>query len=117
MELFAKRLRAEREQLKQLDSKWTQGYVAGLIDVARPTYTAYENGTKQPPMDTMNKIADLFDVEVDYLYGRTNKPRLETNMSFYGGPEKYSPDEIALMEATLKAYREQKDKLKEDQQK
>ena len=34
-----------------------------------------------------------------------------TNMSFYGGPEAYTADEIAMMEAALKAYREQKKKL------
>lgn len=79
MEVFAKRIRAEREKLKQKDPKWTQDYVASLIDVARPTYTAYENGTKQPPMDTINKLADLFLVNTDYLLGRTDSPKKETS--------------------------------------
>lgn len=30
----------------------------------------------------------------------------ETSMSFFGGPEKYSEDEIAEMEAALERYRE-----------
>jgi len=32
-------------------------------------------------------------------------------MSFYGGPEAYTEDEIEVMEAALKAYREQKEKF------
>lgn len=80
MEVFAKRIRAEREKLKQKDPKWTQDYVASLIDVARPTYTAYENGTKQPPMDTINKLADLFLVNTDYLLGRTDSPIKEPSV-------------------------------------
>lgn len=72
MDIFAKRLRYLREQKKKDDSKFTQGYVADLIGVARSTYTAYENGTKQPPLETINKIADLFGVSFDYLTGRTN---------------------------------------------
>lgn len=71
MHIFAKRLKETRERLKRKDNKWTQEYVADLIDVARSTYTAYENGTKQPPIDTLNKIADLFDVDINYLLGRT----------------------------------------------
>ncbi|KQL45211.1 hypothetical protein AN963_20870 [Brevibacillus choshinensis] len=74
MNNFAKKLKNEREKKKNLDPKWTQGYVAQLIGVARPTYTAYENGTKQPPMETVNKIANLFAISTDYLYGKTNNP-------------------------------------------
>lgn len=71
---FAKRLKSYREKLKQKDSKWTQKYVADKIGVARVTYTAYENGTKMPPFDTINNIAELFEVSTDYLMGRTDNP-------------------------------------------
>lgn len=72
MSIFGKRLKAERELKKASDPKWTQGYVAKLIGVARPTYTGYENGTKEPPRETINKIADAFNCSIDYLEGRTN---------------------------------------------
>ncbi|WP_321164133.1 helix-turn-helix domain-containing protein [Tepidibacillus decaturensis] len=68
--MFGKRLKNIREKKKSSDSKWTQEYVADLIGVARSTYTAYENGTKQPPLETVNKIADLFGVSTDWLLGR-----------------------------------------------
>lgn len=42
--------------------------------MARTTYTAYENGTKMPPPDTINNIAILLDVSNDYLMGRTDTP-------------------------------------------
>lgn len=75
MDGFASRLKSLRESKKSKDQKWTQEYVADLIGVARPTYTAYENGTKQPPLETLTKIADLFDVNVDYLLGRTDNQK------------------------------------------
>lgn len=50
--------------------------MADKIGVARVTYTAYENGTKMPPFDTINKIAELFGVTTDYLMGRSDDPRL-----------------------------------------
>lgn len=74
MNIFAKRLKNEREKKKNADPKWTQGYVADIIGVARSTYTAYENGTKQPPLETVNNIAEVFNVSTDYLLGRIDDP-------------------------------------------
>lgn len=67
---FGDRVKASRERKKRLDPKWTQEYVASKVGVARVTYTAYENGTKEPPIDTINKIADVLEVSADYLLGR-----------------------------------------------
>ncbi|WP_276532491.1 helix-turn-helix domain-containing protein [Cytobacillus horneckiae] len=72
MNVLGQRLKSLRDDMKNENSKFTQGYIASLIGVARTTYTAYENGTKQPPMETVNKIADVFGVTTDYLYGRTD---------------------------------------------
>jgi transcriptional regulator with XRE-family HTH domain len=72
MEILGKRIKYEREFRKRKDPKWTQEYLADLLGVARPTYTAYEKGTKQPSLETINKIADVFDVSTDYLAGRTD---------------------------------------------
>lgn len=74
MSELGKRLKKRREDLKKNNPKWTQEFVASKIGVARVTYTAYENGSKMPPFDTINNIADLFNVKTDYLMGRTNNP-------------------------------------------
>lgn len=80
MDKFHLRLKEEREKRKVMNSKWTQGHIAEKIGVARVTYTAYENGTKQPPLDTINKIADVLEVTTDYLLGRTdNKNSVPVN--------------------------------------
>lgn len=71
---FARRLKECREKKKSENPEWTQRYVAEKIGMARTTYTAYENGTKMPPPDTINNIAILLDVSNDYLMGRTNTP-------------------------------------------
>lgn len=73
MKIFAVRLKELREDLKKTNSNWTQEYVADRVGVARVTYTAYERGTKQPTLDTLVSIADLFNVSTDYLLGRTDK--------------------------------------------
>ncbi len=34
-------------------------------------YIRYENGSAEPSLEKLVKIADYFDVSVDYLLGRT----------------------------------------------
>ena len=78
---FARRLKECREKKKSEDANWTQRFVAEKIGMARTTYTAYENGTKMPPPDTINNIAILLDVSNDYLMGRTNIPESYNDLS------------------------------------
>ncbi|MFA9459085.1 helix-turn-helix domain-containing protein [Halalkalibacter sp. AB-rgal2] len=78
MNIFASRLKKAREEFKKNDSRWTQEFVSKKIGVARSSYTSYENGSKQPPLETVNKLADLLEVSADYLLGRTDTESIET---------------------------------------
>ncbi|MDO7908472.1 helix-turn-helix domain-containing protein [Paenibacillus sp. JX-17] len=115
MEIFSKRLKAERERKKSTDSKWTQGYVADVIGVARPTYTAYENGTKQPPLETLNRIADLFDVSLDYLQGRSVSRVTSGGSAYLDGGKDWTDEEKAVADAAIQAWREMKKKQREEE--
>jgi transcriptional regulator with XRE-family HTH domain len=66
--MFSKRLKELRNQ-KGIYQK----ELAEVLGVSRPTITQYEQGKRNPDTDMLNKIADYFEVSVDYLLGRTNK--------------------------------------------
>lgn len=66
--MFGQRLSELRRE-----SKRTQEEVAKSIGVAKTTYASYEQGKRTPDTETQNKIADLFDVSLDYLHGRSDK--------------------------------------------
>lgn len=70
---LGEKIKRIRLRLKESDKKWTQGYVASKVGVARVTYTAYENGTKSPPPDMVKKLANLYGVTTDYLLGNEEK--------------------------------------------
>ena len=36
----------------------------------------YENGNREPDFETLEMIADFFNVDIDYLLGRTDKTTL-----------------------------------------
>ncbi|CAM5204256.1 MULTISPECIES: helix-turn-helix domain-containing protein [Bacillus subtilis group] len=59
---FSKRLTMLRKSKNLLQKE-----VADKIGVARTTYASYEQGKREPDIETINKIADFFDVSTDYL--------------------------------------------------
>ena len=65
MKVFQERLFALRKEFE-----YTQREAAQMLGISQPSYIRYENGTSQPNLQTLAKIADIFDVSVDYLLGR-----------------------------------------------
>ncbi|EDO1161702.1 helix-turn-helix domain-containing protein [Listeria innocua] len=48
----------------------TQSDIAKILGVARTTYSSYEQNRRMPDAEIQIKIADYFDVSLDYLHGR-----------------------------------------------
>ena len=40
--------------------------------ISQRAVSAYEKGQRQMPLELLPMIADLFDVSLDYLFGRTD---------------------------------------------
>ena len=51
----------------------TQDELAKILKISRSTIGMYENGSREPDYETLEAIADYFNVDIDYLLGRTNK--------------------------------------------
>lgn len=49
----------------------SQTEIGLILNVSQKTVSNYELGNRFPDEDMLNKIAELFDVSVDYLLGRT----------------------------------------------
>jgi len=59
-------------KLKELrkEKGLTQGEVANKIFMTQNGYSNYENGKTEPTIETLCKLADLYNVSLDYLIGR-----------------------------------------------
>ncbi len=51
----------------------TQDELSKILKISRSTIGMYENGSREPDYEMLETIADYFNVDIDYLIGRTNK--------------------------------------------
>ena len=66
--MFGKNLNFLRKE-----KKLRQEDMAQQLGIARTTYAMYEQGNREPDYHTLKKLADFFNVSVDYLLDRTDK--------------------------------------------
>ena len=46
--------------------------ISSHLGIARTTLFGYESGRREPNMETILRIADLFNVSIDWLFGKTD---------------------------------------------
>lgn len=74
----------------RLAKNLTQDELAKQLRISRSAIGMYESGAREPDFDTLELIADFFNVDIDYLMGRTTKTTFiphATNDSYYTNPE------------------------------
>jgi transcriptional regulator with XRE-family HTH domain len=49
----------------------TQEELGKLFDLAKQSISGYETGDNDPPIDTLVKLADFYNVSLDWLLGKT----------------------------------------------
>ncbi len=70
MKELGERLRGLRESVKLSQVK-----MAEMLGVKQSSINRYEQGLSAPSLETLVKYADYFDVSMDYIFARTDKPQ------------------------------------------
>ena len=70
MQEVAERLRHLREGVKLSQMK-----MAEVVGVKQSSLNRYELNQASPTFETLLRYADLFDVSLDYIFGRTDNPQ------------------------------------------
>ncbi|MFB2549161.1 helix-turn-helix domain-containing protein [Bacillus sp. OTC-L18] len=115
------------ERLSELrkSKKWSLQDTADQLGIAKSTYAGYETGYRWPSLQSLSKIADLFNTSVDYILGRTDDVRSENVIELaelMKNPDKtisidgesLSTDEIIEFIAFVRSKRELKSKRIEE---
>jgi len=67
---------SERLQFLKKDRKLLQKNIAKDNDLSLRAYQYYERGQSDPTSAVLIKLADYFNVSLDYLVGRTDNPQI-----------------------------------------
>lgn len=65
--MFSERLKTLRKE-----AKLTQLDMAKQFGTSQPSYQAWESGKRNPNGESLKKIAEFFNVSIDYLLGETD---------------------------------------------
>lgn len=73
--------------------------VAKILNVSESAVSQYENGKRELDYASMSKLADYFDVSIDYLLEREEKLIVPENiknvhMAFYGGLDGLTQEDL-----------------------
>jgi len=94
------RIRALREEANIL-----QADLAKHLGVSQATLSNWERGEYQPDTETLKRIADYFDVSLDYLLGRSDVRRPgEVAAASSGAPYEDIPPEVLEKLESYKLY-------------
>lgn len=76
---IVKRLREEAELTQEREAK--------LMHISRSNVAMYESGTRRPSRETLEAFADFYNVDIDYLLGRSSKTTRARGAGYYFDPE------------------------------
>ena len=57
------------------DADLTQKQIADFLHIKQNTYSQYENGHRQIPIEVLIKLARFYNTSIDYLVGETNNKK------------------------------------------
>ena len=79
----------------------TQAEVAAAIGVSPVVYSRYETGSRQPSVDVLVQMADIFGVTVDYLLGRQDVESSKVDRLFASrnADERARQDALKILDA------------------
>ena len=93
----------ELRQRKRVEKK----ALSDAIGISFSALTMYENGSRSPSQKTQEKLARYFDVDIDYLMGRSDIPRKDDYLSFVENSD-FSYDETVMIKKFRKANKKTK---------
>lgn len=66
------------ERLRNLreDSDLTQTQLGDMLHISQRSYAHFEAGTRGIPVEILIELADIYQVNLDYLVGRTDQKKM-----------------------------------------
>jgi len=110
------------ERLKNLrkEAGFTQVDVASKLGISQPAYASWERGVKKPTQENLVKIAQIFNVSIDYLVGNSEEKLDELDnieLLFRMNSKGLTEEEKKIFKKELIEFMEERKKVFEEDKK
>lgn len=106
MSTFGSRLRSLRSQ-----RGLTQKDFSKLLQLSESAIGMYERDQREPSLELVRRMADFFEVSIDYILGRDHY--VSEGRSRYSAAEHWTEEERELADAFIQTIRSRKAQKKE----
>lgn len=65
-------MKFQRIQDLRIDSDLSQKKIGEILHISKRSYSHYETGSRNIPIEMLIRLADYYDTTIDYLVGRTD---------------------------------------------
>ena len=69
-------MKFQRIQDLRTDADLSQKPLSEILHISQRSYSHYETGSRNIPVEMLIRLANYYDISVDYLVGRTDKKEM-----------------------------------------
>lgn len=69
-------MKFQRIQDLRTDADISQKQLSEILHISQRSYSHYETGSRNIPVEMLIRLANYYDISVDYLVGRTDKKEM-----------------------------------------
>ena len=69
-------MKFQRIQDLRTDADMSQKQLSEILHISQRYYSHYETGSRNIPVEMLIRLANYYDISVDYLVGRTDKKEM-----------------------------------------
>ena len=69
-------MKFQRIQDLRTDADMSQKLLSEILHISQRSYSHYETGSRNIPVEMLIRLANYYDISVDYLVGRTDKKEM-----------------------------------------
>ena len=69
-------MKFQRIQDLRTDADMSQKQLSEILHISQRSYSHYETGSRNIPVEMLIRLANYYDISVDYLEGRTDKKEM-----------------------------------------
>lgn len=69
-------MKFQRIQDLRTDADMSQKQLSEILHISQRSYSHYETGSRNIPVEMLIRLENYYDISVDYLVGRTDKKEM-----------------------------------------